>query len=593
MEENKSTITLIFRIILPFWIHFPDKAVFEKEYGGINYKIRTLQNIWQVNFRSRFKVAGFLIPEKQVIDRNFYKPKINFNDINPLDLSMEEKYEEEWDYSSKKAKTILEIRFALPFMKINDDLLKFIEEECIWEDIQDLIDFFLSLYFFIKVNSNIKESQVYPLGDKYFTRENTLIYYKFGKKSEERYFEKIYLYLNIPFYSNYNTSISKKETLEYFKERFSRRNDLKMKLDERMTISIEFARKLRDMNSMIINLCIYLERISIEYLSYKKDLDNSELDILYKNKGLTHYVECQLPHFLENKVDPQIINDAIELVRNRNEIMHIGANFSFTEELESKCENTLKLIKYLKEEMESNNNKIWFEFKPELVGKTLDIGPKNQVKIIQFESKLEKDYNMRNSIDLRKIDNDLLMDRLSISNDVDSLKIPEEDKAYCKIFYKDKIIMVVFALDPTQNKLNNNLLEALLGYLDNLEIKFNNLYFYFINKHIPKGILDLFKKLAVPKLEKFCSDLQINLEYAFHSLISFSNNEDKDTFTKLSQLFNSTEKNILSKKKLLQHFDEEKIQKMFTNFPDFFERSIIDGKTYWIMHGNVELRNSD
>ncbi len=42
----------------------------------------------------------------------------------------------------------------------------------------------------------------------------------------------------------------------------------------------------RDLNSLIINTAIYLERVSVSYLELKRKLKKWELDILFKNRGI-------------------------------------------------------------------------------------------------------------------------------------------------------------------------------------------------------------------------------------------------------------------------------------------------------------------
>ena len=150
-------------------------------------------------------------------------------------------------------------------METSEDIINYIIKNNIWGDIKDLINHFLSIYTFIRINSNFKECPIIPLSNDFYTNENTIITYKNGFESAELYLDKINLYLKIPFFNNYHTLISDEQTLEFFKERLSRRRDLKLKLNERMKISIEFARRLRDINSIIINICIYLERVSIEF----------------------------------------------------------------------------------------------------------------------------------------------------------------------------------------------------------------------------------------------------------------------------------------------------------------------------------------
>lgn len=587
MTNEKSEITLILKIVLPFWIDISNNTIFKKEYNRIKYKIEILQNLWQVNYLSNFQRASFLIQEEGVISRGFLKPRIKFDDINPLDLSIEKEFEEDWYYTSKKVKTILIFNLNIPYMENGDEILKYIKEENIWGEVKDLINFFLSIYTFIRINSNFKECPIFPLGNDYYTHENTVMTYKTGSDSPEFYLDKMNIYLQIPIHYNYHTLISGEKTLDFFKERFSRRRDLKLKLDERMEILIEFAKRMRDINSIIINTCIYLERISIEYLSFKKELDKSELDILYKEKGLTHFVESQLPHFLENEVDSQIIKDSIELVRLRNEIMHYGSDFSFREDLELKCDNTLKLIKCLEDLIRFDKEKLEFNFKGKPVGRVLEIGPENLIKLLQFESELEANYNSRNEIILNKIPEKFLRKFLKISDEFQIFQLPDEFSAYCRIFFKDKNHLMVFALNPTQNHLNFDLLEKTLLYLkDNIDLK--ELTLSFITQHIPTGTLNLFKKVAEKKIGDFKQELNINLEFNYYSFIQFKDSIQQELFAKVLKLFNVKEDSIISEEEILKSFDKKEIEDLFSYYPDFFQKKIIEEKIFWIIHGKLK-----
>ncbi len=587
MTKKNSEIILIFKIVLPFWIDIPNNSIFKKQYNERSYKIEIKQDFWQINFRSNFRSLNFLAQEDGVISRGFMKPRIRFDDINPFDLSQERQFEEEWHYTSIKVKTILILTLNIPFMENSDEIINYIKSENIWGDVKDLINHFLSIYTFIRINSNIKECPIIPLSNDYYTNENTIITHKNGFESPEIYLDKINLYIKIPFFHNYHTSICNEQTLEFFKERFSRRKDLKLKLSERIKISIEFARRLRDINSVIINTCIYLERISIEYLSFKKNLDKSELDILYREKGLTHFVEYQLPHFFENEVEPQIIKDSIEIVRLRNKIMHYGSNFSFSKDLEAKCDNTLKLIKFLENNIKPDKKELEFKFNGKLIGRVLEIGPENQIKLLQFESELEANYNKRNEFMLSKTPEELLRKFLKISEDFQIFQLPDDFIAFCRIFFKKNNYLMIFALDPTQNYLNFELLEKVLLYIkENLELKV--LTIFFITQHIPTGTLNLFKKVAESRLQKFKIELDLNLEFDYFSFIKYKDPKQQDLFAKISKLFNSKEDMTINEEEIYDNFDKEEIDDLFDYYPDFFQKKIIDEKIFWLMHGKIK-----
>lgn len=587
MNSEKKEINLIFKIVLPFWIDIPNRSLFEKEYNGRKYSIEIIQNLWQVNFRSNFQKASFLIQEEHVLNRSFLKPRINLDDLNPLDLSREKDYGEDWHYTSSKVKTILLINLYLPYMDDGDEILKYVKEKKIWGEVKDLINFFISLYTYIRINSNHKECPIFPLGSDYYTSENTVITYKFEPDSSEVFVGKMNLFLKIPIHYNFNTLIAGEDTLEFFKERFSKRKDFKFKLDERMEISIEFARRLRDSNLMIINTCIYLERISIEYLSYKKDLDKSELSILYKEKGLTYYVECQLPLFLKDEIESQIIEDSIEIVRLRNQIIHYGANFPFREELVSKCDNVLKLIKTLESFIKPERKKIDFKFKGKIVGRVIEIRPENLLMLSQFESELEANYNLRNELLLTKIPEKMLRNFMKISEDFQLFELPNEFKAYCCIFFQEKKFLSIFALNPTQNILNFDFLDKILLFLEN-NVDLEKLSISFITQHIPTGILNLFKKVAERKLEDFKEKLCINLEFGYYSFIQFIDSKKQELFAKVSEIFNAKEDSTIDEEEILKNFEKEEIEDLFNYYPDFFQKKIIGERIFWIMHGKLK-----
>ncbi|KKM89654.1 hypothetical protein LCGC14_1246520 [marine sediment metagenome] len=93
------------------------------------YKIKVVQNLWQVNFRSNFKTASFLILEEGIIGRNFMKPRIKLDDINPLDLSIEKKYEDVWHYNSNKVKTILFLDLNIKYLEHDYEILNYVKRK--------------------------------------------------------------------------------------------------------------------------------------------------------------------------------------------------------------------------------------------------------------------------------------------------------------------------------------------------------------------------------------------------------------------------------------------------------------------------------
>jgi len=586
-KKGKKELILIFKIALPFWIDMPDKFLLEKKLKRRKYSIEIRQDLWQVNFSSEFQKVSFLIQEDAVLNRSFLQPRRKFDDLNLVDLTQEKEYEEDWQYISNKVKTMLFIEVLLPFMDSNDKIMKYVKEKNIWGEVKDLINYFISLYTYIRINSNHKYCPIYPLGNDYYNSENTIISYKLKPDSSEIHIEKTNLFLKIPYHYNYHTLFAEEGTLDFFKERFSRNRDFKFKLDERMEISIEFARRLRDSNLMIINTCIYLERISIEYLSHKKEIDKSELSILYKEKGLTYYVECQLPLFLKDDIDPELINDAIEIVRLRNQIIHYGANFPFHNDYVSKCDNGLKLIKILETFIKPEREKIEFKFKGKIVGRVVEIGPENLLLLSQFESELEANYNLRNEILLSKISEKIVRDFAKISEDFKLFQLPGEFKAYCMIFFQDEHYITIFALNPTQNNMNFKFLDTILIYIQN-NINLEKLSIYFITQHIPTGKLNLFKKVTEKKLENFKEELKINLEFGYYSFIIFSDSKKQELFMKISEIFNTKEDSMIDEEEILKYFEKEEIEDLFRYYPDFFQKKQIGEKISWVMHGKLK-----
>lgn len=586
MESDNGEIHLICKIILPFWIDIPNETKLEKEYHNKRYSIEIWQDLWQIDFRSNFQSASFLVKEEGALSRGYLKPRINFDDINPLDLTQEKKYEAPWQYASNKVKSIIVFNIDIPYQENEEKVSEYIKNEKIWEDVKEIIDFFLSIYMYVRLNSNFKKSSIFPLSDDYYSRRNTIFTYYSTKNKTETYLGKFYVYLKIPYYNNYHTLNCEAKTLEFVKERFSRRRDLRLKLDERMLSSIEFARNSRDINLMIVNTCIYLERISSDFLSLKRNLDKSEIDILFKEKGLTYYVECQIPHFLGNGVDPQIINDTIEIVRLRNEIIHYGSNFVFDNEKENKCDNVLKLMEFQKVLMEPDEEKLEFEFKPRVIGIVSEIGLKKKVLVMPFESELEANYAKRNTIYLHKIQEEYFN---SIDNIIDEFKpyeIPESFKAFYKMYSNDENFITFFALNPTQNFLNFQFLDSVLDYIK--DIDFEELKIWFISQSIPDGILNIFKKVASEKIKIYNNNFGRKVTEEYYSIIVIKEEEHMDTFIKINNLFNSKDEKSILEEEIYNKIGKDNFLILINNYPEYFRKKISDGKFFWTMTGKLK-----
>ena len=83
-------------------------------------------------------------------------------------------------------------------------------------------------------------------------------------------------------------------------------------------------------------------------------------------------------------------------MRLRNEIIHIGSDFSFREDLELKCDNTLKLINYL---LKPDKVKLEYKFKGKIVGRVKNKSDKEEVfaqfftRTQSIDSRMETELN--------------------------------------------------------------------------------------------------------------------------------------------------------------------------------------------------------
>lgn len=586
----ENQINIYCKIILPFWLEIPNKTKLEKEYHNKIYSIEIWQDIWQIDFQSNFQSASFLLQEESVISRGFLKPRNNFDDINPLDKSLENEYEEPWQYSTNKVKSIMAFKIIIPNQEDEEHIYTYIKNEKIWEDIKELVNFLLSIYMNVRLNSNFKKSSIFPLSDDYYTRRNAIFTYSSSISSEEKYLHKIYLHLKIPFHHNYFTVDCEEETLRFLQERFSRRRDLRLKLDERMLTSIEFARNSRDINLMIVNTCIYLERMCSDFLALKKNLDKSEIDILLKKKGLSYYVECQIPHFLGKNIDPQIINDTIDIVRLRNEIIHYGSDFVFDDEKEKKCDNALKLIEFQKILIEPDKEKLEFRFKGRIIGSVSDVGPNKEILVMPFESELEANYYKRNIIYLHTIPEGNFKSLFKLSDEFQPYFIPESFKAYYKMYSKDKKFITFFAINPTQNYLNFQFLDTVLNFIKNID--FEELKILFLGQIVPGGILELFKKVSSKNIEIFNIKHQKNVirDYLFIRL--FKDEKYKELFIKVMNFFDTKGEEPVSDEEVSKEIGKNDFLDLLGSYPDSFQKKIIEEKIFWVMPRRFKDFNS-
>lgn len=574
---GKPEYSIIFKIILPFWIDLPHKTKLQKKFNKNSYEIQIFQDLWKIHWRTWIRSSFFIITEEDAIDINYLKPKLNFDHLNPF-LDSDIYSELEQVYYPEKLKTLLQVSIELKNINSRKELINFLKDQDNWQDIKNIINYFLSIYTYIRINSNFTDHRILPIGDNYYTNENVLVSFKKSPNNIEEYIIEASSYLNLPAETYHPMYKCNDSTLGYFKEKYEKGEKLKLRLHERLRILIDNAKKSRDINSLIIYNTIYLERVSIQYLLKKREIDVPELEILYKAKGLSHFVEDQLPHFLENQVEPEIIKDAIELVRKRNEIIHLGVVFVYSNELELKCYNVLKLISYLESVIISKDSPD-FIFEPYITGVIREIHENNIAKIELFHSLKESEYHKEFNIRLDKIPEETLRSINQISKDFKNFELPKLFPGVFKVFYKANDYIINFSLNPTQLEQNIEFFQKLIEYLKD-KITPSELKIFILFNNIPPGNLDLSFKLLKDRIN------QMKQKYGLEEIkvITFQfivNQEEAEIFQNIINCFKNKNVELLSKKELLsQPIKKEKIEDVIRKYPIVFVSQITDNDEY-------------
>lgn len=100
---------LKFLISLPYWIEISNNSKFYKRFSNIDFEITLNQNKWLINYRSILDSAWFIADEEQVIDPNYLKPKLEFDDLFPL-FPRERELDIKRHYYPEKLKSVLSIK---------------------------------------------------------------------------------------------------------------------------------------------------------------------------------------------------------------------------------------------------------------------------------------------------------------------------------------------------------------------------------------------------------------------------------------------------------------------------------------------------
>lgn len=576
--EKKRTF-VIFKIILPFWIDLPHQTKIQKKFNKKSYEIQIFHDLWKIHWRTVLGSSFFIITEEDVIDINYLKPRLNYDYINPF-LESEIYSGLEKVYYPEKLKTLLQVSIELKNINSKKEIINFLKIQDNWQDVKNIINHFLSIYTYIRINSNFSDHRILPIGDNYYSSENILVSFKNSSINKEKYIIEATTYLNLPVETNHPMHKCNDSTLKYFNEKYNKGEDLKLKLHERLRILIDFAKKSRDINSLIMYNTIYLERVSIQYLSRKKEIETPDLEILYKAKGLSHFVEDQLPHFLENELEPEIIKDTIELVRKRNEIIHLGVVFIYSNDLELKCDNVLKLITHLENFIYSMDLQK-FLFEPYITGVIREVQEDNIAKIELFHSLKESEYHKEFNIRLDKIPDETLRSINQISQDYQNFDLPKFFPGVFKIFYKENSYIINFSLNPTQLGQNIEFFQRLSKYLNN-KITPSEIKLFIIYNNIPPGNLDLSFKFLDNKIK------QMKQKYGLAEIKVFTfqfinNQEEAEILQDILRLFKNKNAEMLSKKDLLslsQSIDKERIEAILRKYPIVFDSQITEEEEY-------------
>ena len=261
----------------------------------------------------------------------------------------------------------------------------------------------------------------------------------------------------------------------------------------------------RDLNSLIINTAIYLERVSVSYLELKRKLKKWELDILFKNRGLSHFVESQLPCFIKEKEYLNLVPAAIEIVKKRNEIIHLGVVFVYDESMVKKCDDVLRLISYMEDSRKNENHKkqeYYFDFN--FLG-IVDIEDQTIMDIITViipYSKTEFEYYNANRLTLIK--------NFEIKlTEYAEFEIKSIYKPFSRVYFSKNNFIIILALFPTRISTNLKILRILIQEIAS-KIEPDKINFKFLYKGIPPGTFKLLKEALKLEIEGYKEMLKYN-----------------------------------------------------------------------------------
>jgi len=63
---EKPNYSIIFKIILPFWIDLPHQTRLQKKFNKKSYEIQIFHDLWKIHWRTRIGSSFFIIKEENV-----------------------------------------------------------------------------------------------------------------------------------------------------------------------------------------------------------------------------------------------------------------------------------------------------------------------------------------------------------------------------------------------------------------------------------------------------------------------------------------------------------------------------------------------
>lgn len=479
-----------FLIALPFWLEFPNGEKFFKNYQKKHFAIEILQNLWKILFISKIDNGFFLLEESEVIDPKYMRPKLDYTDYYPLSW-YEEELKLQRQYLPEKIQTVLSI--SLNQIKFNNqvEVLNYLRDQNnkIWEIVKNIIRFFLSNYIYFKTQSNQKFHSVRTLSENHYSRDNTFIYLISSIDNRKTLFDIGALQLKLREEHNLPNFLVRKKMIKSFRRKIFCTSGLKQDLRERLRVLINFAKIHRDMNSLIINTSIYLECTSLKFLSFKKKMKTWELDILFKEKGLTHYVESQLPYLIDDKSYIKNIEDTIQILRDRNQIIHKGRVIPYNKDLENKCSSVIELVNYIENFMYPTKFEAdEYILDNNLIGIISHFDPGDNIGYIILPiSKSEQIYIDKNFCKF---------DKNKKLSDFEEVVIKESYSTLLKAYCHNNTLYILMCLHPTRFSANLNHLQTLIQQFHPVMKKsWQKILFKFLYLNIPDGFLELLKRL--------------------------------------------------------------------------------------------------